>query len=308
MSGAATPTIPGILGQPSSAIKRKEGKRARKARRLTMLPDDIKNLIAVTSEKKRPPIQADDLYEAKEKSKVTLEIPLGGKIYQIKTPPINDQFLKDHALLKIVMEKFGEHALINDFMEEDVQEAMRGIMKYYMFLSNHTFTEKDLKMNLIFKEMNILMLSYIDKSNLFGHWIYNHWDNIIYFFKVGFVAEDNIRPTTSKNKAERIKRDCGLLVGYKTLKDEFTIVVDAVEFQRILESIAKGDMRSLGFEQNKLVNIPSDSEASERSEKTLKKVRTRRPPSLPEDNLGDDSDGDQGKDPPEDRYRRKSPG
>ena len=52
----------------------------------------------------------------------------------------------------------------------------------------------------------------------------------MYFFKLGFVAEDNIRPTTSKNKVERIRRDWGLLVGYKTLRDEFTIAVDAVEF------------------------------------------------------------------------------
>ena len=180
-------------------------------------------------------------------------------------------------------------------------------MKYYMFLSNHTFSEEDLKMNLMFKEMNVLMLSYIDEPNLFGHWIYNHWDNIMYYFKLGFVAEDNIRPTTSKNKAERIRRDWGLPVEYKTLKDEFTIAVDAVEFQKILESIAKGDMRGLGFEQNKPLNIPIDSEESTRQKKTPKKIRTRRPPSPPDDS-GDDSDGDQRKDPPEDRSREKSPG
>ena len=115
--------------------------------------------------------------------------------------------MKEHESLKIVMEKFGEHALLSDFMEEDVQEAMRGIMKYYMFLSSHTFQDEDLRMNLMFEEMDALMLSYIDEPNLFGHWIYNHWSNIMYFFKLGFVAEDNIRPTTSKNKAERIRRD-----------------------------------------------------------------------------------------------------
>ena len=174
ISGAATAITPRVLGQPSTAVKKKEVKRARKARRLAMLPDDIRNLIAVTIQKKRPPTQADDLYEPKENKEVTLEIPLGGKIYQIKTPLINDQFLKDHALLKIVMEKFGEHALISDFMKEDVQKAIRGIMKYYVFLSSHTFSEEDLKINLMFKEMNILMLSYIDEPNLFGHWIYNH--------------------------------------------------------------------------------------------------------------------------------------
>ena len=205
------------------------------------------------------------------------------------------------------MEKFGEYALISDFMEEDVQEAMRGIMKYYMFLSNHTLTKEDLKMNLMFEEMGTLMLSYIDEPNLFGHWIYNHWDNIMYFFKVGFVAEDNIRPTISKNKAKRIKRDQGLPVEYKTLKNEFTIVVDAVEFQKILESIAKGDMRSLEFDQNKPLNIPSDSKESIRPTKTPRKARTRRPPSPLGDDSGDDSSGDQGKNLLEDRNRGKSP-
>ena len=117
----------------------------------------------------------------------------------------------------------------------------------------------------------------------------------MYFFKIGFIAEDNIRPITSKNKAERIRRDWGLPVGHKTLKDEFTIVVDAVEFQKILESIAKRDIRSLGFEQNKPVNISSDSEDSERQKKTPKKIRTRRLPSSPGDNSGDDSDKDQSK-------------
>ena len=120
MSGAATPTMPGMLGQPSTAIEKKEVRRARKARRLAMLLEEIKNIIATTPQKKRPPIQADDLYEPKEKKEETLEIPVEGKIYQIKTPPINDQFLLEHALLKIVMEKFAEHALISDFMEEDV--------------------------------------------------------------------------------------------------------------------------------------------------------------------------------------------
>ena len=67
-------------------------------------------------------------------------------------------------------------------------------------------------------------------------------------------------------------------------------------------------MRSLGFEQNKPVNIPSDSEDSVRQRKTPKKARTRRPPSPPEDNSGDDSDDNQGKNPPEDRNRGKSPG
>ena len=174
MSGAATPTNPGMLGQPSTAIKRKEVKRARKARRLAMLPEEIRNIIATTPQKKRPPTQADDLYEPKEKKEVTLELSVGGKTYQVNTPPINDQFLKEHASLKIVMEKFGQHATISDFLEEDVQEAIRGIMKYYMFLSNHIFTKEDLKMNLMFEEMNVLILSYIDEPNLFGHWIYNH--------------------------------------------------------------------------------------------------------------------------------------
>ena len=127
----------------------------------------------------------------------------------------------------------------------------------------------------------------------------------MYFFKLGFIAEDNIRPTTSKNKAERIKKDWGLPIGYKTLKDEFTIVVDAVEFQQILESIAKGDMRSFGFKQNKPVNIPSDSEESNRQKKTLRRVRTRRLPSPLDDDSEDDSDGDQGRNPLEDRNRGK---
>ena len=55
MSGAATPTNPGMLGQPSTAIKRKEVRRARKARRLAMLPEEIRNIIATTLKKKRPP-------------------------------------------------------------------------------------------------------------------------------------------------------------------------------------------------------------------------------------------------------------
>ena len=163
MSGTATPIGPRILGQPSTAVKRKEVKRARQARRLAMLSDNIRNLISLTPQKKRPLTQADDLYEPQEKKKVILEIPLGGKIYHIKTPLINDQFLKDYASLNIVMEKFGEHALISDFIEEDVQEAMRGIMKYYIFLSSYTFKEEDLKMNLMFEEMGTLMLSYIDE-------------------------------------------------------------------------------------------------------------------------------------------------
>ena len=174
MSGAATPIMAGSQGQPSTAIKRKEVKRARKARRLAMLPDDIRNLISITPRKKRPPVQADDLYEPREKKEQIIEIPLAEKLYQIRTPPINDQFMKEHESLKIVMEKFGTHAIASDFMEEDVQEAMRGIMKYYMFLSSHTFEEEDLKMNLMFEEMDALMLSYIDEPNLFGHWIYNH--------------------------------------------------------------------------------------------------------------------------------------
>ena len=67
-------------------------------------------------------------------------------------------------------------------------------------------------------------------------------------------------------------------------------------------------MRSLGFDQNKPLNIPSNSEESIRPKKTPRKVRTRRPPSPPGDDSGDDSDGDQGKDPLEDRSRGKSPG
>ena len=81
MSGAATPIGPGILGQPSTAIKRKKVKRSRKAKRLAMLPEDIKKLITTTPQTKRPLTQADDLYEPKEKIEVTLEIPLEGKIY-----------------------------------------------------------------------------------------------------------------------------------------------------------------------------------------------------------------------------------
>ena len=120
MSSTATPTNPGMLGQPSTAIKRKEVRRARKSRRLAMLSEEIRNIIATTPQKKRPLTQADDLYEPKEKGEVKLEISVGGKIYQVKTPRINDQFLKEHASLKIVMEKFGEHALISNFLEEDV--------------------------------------------------------------------------------------------------------------------------------------------------------------------------------------------
>ena len=111
MSGTATLTVTGGQGQPSTAIKRKEVKRARKARRLAMLLDDIRNLITITPHKKRTPVQADDLYEPREKKEQVIEIPLAGKIYQIRTPPINDQFMKEHESLKIVMEKFGTHAI-----------------------------------------------------------------------------------------------------------------------------------------------------------------------------------------------------
>ena len=55
MSGAATPIATGGISQPSTVIKRKKVKRARKARRLAMLPDDIRNLISITPKKKRPP-------------------------------------------------------------------------------------------------------------------------------------------------------------------------------------------------------------------------------------------------------------
>ena len=81
MSGAATPTVTGGQGQPSTAIKRKEVRRARKARRLAMLPDDIRNLITTTPKKKRPPVQADDLYESREKKEQVIEITLAEKKY-----------------------------------------------------------------------------------------------------------------------------------------------------------------------------------------------------------------------------------
>ena len=235
---------------------------------------------------------------------------MGGKTYQVKTLPINNQFLTEYKAIRIVMEKFREHALISDFLEEDVQEAIRGIIKYFMFLSSHTFTEEDLKMNLMFEEMEILMLLYIDEPNLFSYWIYNYWENIRYYFKIGFIAEDNIRPTTSKNKAERIKRDWGMPVGYKSLKDEFTTAVDIIEFQKVLDLIVKGDMRDLGFEQSKPYNIPSESEESIRPVRNPKKVRTRPPPSTPDKSSSDDSKGGQGKNPrgSSDRNREKSPG
>ena len=51
------------------------------------------------------------------------------KIYQIKTSLINNQFLKEYSSIVIVMEKFKEHAIASDFLDEDVQEAMRSIMK-----------------------------------------------------------------------------------------------------------------------------------------------------------------------------------
>ena len=293
MSGAATSIAPNILGHPSTAVKRREVRRSRKARRLAMLPNDIRNLITITLQKKRLPIQADDLYEPVQKKETILEIHLGGKKYQVKTPLISNQFLTEYKAMTIVMEKFGEHALISHFLEEDVQEAMRGIMKYFMFVSSHTFTEEDLKINLIkFEEMETLMLLYIDEPNVFGHQIYYYWDNIIYFFKVGFVAEDNIRLTTSKNKAERIKKDWSMLIGYKSLKDEFIIAVDAAEFQKILELISKGGMRSLKFKQNKPYNIPSNLEGSIGPKRTLRKVRTRNPPSPPDGDSGDDSEDD----------------
>ena len=130
----------------------------------------------------------------------------------------------------------------------------------------------------------------------------------MYYFKLlGFVAEDNIRPTTSKNKTEKIKKDQGLLVGYKILKDEFIIVVDTAEFQKIMEQISKGDMRGLGFKQNKPFNLPSDSKESlVPKKKTLKMVRQRLPPSPSGGESYNDSDGDKNLD--KDRPREKSPG
>jgi len=47
-------------------------------------------------------------------------------------------------------------------------------MKYYMFLSSHTFEEGDLTMDLMFENMDKLILSYINEPYLFGYWLYNH--------------------------------------------------------------------------------------------------------------------------------------
>ena len=93
---------------------------------------------------------------------------------------------------------------------------------------------------------------------------------------------------------------------------KFTIAVDAVEFQKMLETLAKGDLRSLGFDQNKPFDIPSDSERSvvSLSKKTPKKVRTRNPPSPPDrgsDDEGSDGDNNPGGDNPN-FGREKSPG
>src|SRR5258706_14971754 len=111
------------------------------------------------------------------------------------------------------MRKFGVHAQICDFEEEDITEAMRGVMKYYMYYSTYPFKAEDLKMDLMFTDMKDLMLEYIDEPDLFGHWLYNNWENIMYYFKLGFVAEDNIRPTVCKNKEERTRKNWSLPIG-----------------------------------------------------------------------------------------------
>ena len=100
MSGTTTPRMPGGIAIPDTAIKRKEVAKARKSRRLAMLPEDIRNLIATTPKKARPPVQAEELYEEVNKSVKTLEIVIGTRLYQIKTPPITDNFITEYSFLK----------------------------------------------------------------------------------------------------------------------------------------------------------------------------------------------------------------
>src|SRR5258706_12372699 len=194
MSTVGTPVqMPGGLTRDEIRTgKRKAVPRQRKARRLAMLPEDIKVLISNTPKKKRIPIQEETLTASTTTKEChTLNITVGDKIYQIETPPCDISFLEEHQSMTEVMTKFGEHAQMSDFLEEDIQEAIKGVMKYYMYSTTYPFQIEDLKMDLMFTDMKDFMLGYIDEQNLFGHWLYNHWDNIMYYFKLGFVAKDN---------------------------------------------------------------------------------------------------------------------
>src|SRR5258706_8235927 len=109
----------------------------------------------------------------------------------------------------------------------------------------------------------------------------------MYYFKLGFVAEDNIRPTKSKNASERIKRNWTMPIGYSTVKEQFIVAMDAVEFERILQIIKKGDTRQLGFD------LP-ESEASYQPRKQLLDFTTLRRKQLPDDGYRSEPSGSRG--------------
>src|SRR5258705_2201679 len=153
MSAGTPINMPGGLTREKiSTGKRKQVPRARKARRLAMLPEDIKALIANTPGKARGPTIQEEVLEASTTNKEshTLNILVGDKVYKIETPPCSIEFLNEHQSMIEIMTKFGEHAQISDFMEEDISEAIKGVMKYYMYLSTYPFQVEDLKMDLMF--------------------------------------------------------------------------------------------------------------------------------------------------------------
>src|SRR5258706_1048004 len=111
----------GLTREEISTGKRKPIPRQRKARRLAILPEEIKALIANTPRKARGPTVQEEVLEASiiHKESHTLNILVEDKVYKIETPPCSIEILEEHQLMIEIMTKFGEHAQISNFMEED---------------------------------------------------------------------------------------------------------------------------------------------------------------------------------------------
>lgn len=121
--------------------------------------------------------------------------------------------MENNKYIHPILTKVGEICATRTIPKIDMQLILEGMIKNYLFHTSYKFEENELTLELIVPDLEKTMTEQQDTLELFGYYIYNHWDNIITFFKSEYVSEKLQRPSESKNLDERMKKTWGVPVG-----------------------------------------------------------------------------------------------
>ena len=193
------------------------------------------------------------------RGRITITTTVGGIDYVITTPMLLKNFLATNRYLSKVLERMVWVGNMVELHKKDIEVFLDNILLYYLCHTDIPIPPNELQPVYVFENPNALFGELEDVPELVEHWMYNHWECFLNFYKLGFWGENMEEPTKSRNAED--KRNKGWLMpsGFGSISKELVATVSPEQYDMMVYMM--GRSRSAEPTRSPLPTLPDSPDS-----------------------------------------------